>query len=94
MNSPVLERLTLTFEPDGVTVRTVYRRGADPNPGTVARRREVAELARDGLERALAALDADDVEDLGISGFEMREDVLGLPVASRSSEKTVRERAA
>ena len=45
------------------------------------RRREVSELVRTGLQDALEALEGD-VEDLGTSGYEVREDVLHLPVAS------------
>ncbi len=80
-----LQRLVLTFKPDGVEVRTLYRRKSGPNPGTKARRREVAQLARTGLLEALEAFDGsagEDVEDLGTSGYEVREDVLHLPAAS------------
>ncbi len=76
-----LQRLVLTFKPDGLEVRTLYRSKSGPNPGTKARRREVAELARTGLLEALEALEGD-VEDLGTSGYEVREDILGLPAAS------------
>ncbi len=78
-----LQRLILTFRPEGLEVRVLYRRrGEGPGPGTKARRLEVTELTRTGLERALTALDAGDAEDLGTSGFTQREDVLGLPIAS------------
>jgi hypothetical protein len=76
-----LRRLVLTFKPDGLEVRTLYRSKGGPNPGTKARRREVAQLARTGLQDALEALEGD-VEDLGTSGYEVREDVLHLPAAS------------
>jgi hypothetical protein len=33
------------------------------------------------------------VEDLGTSGFQVREDVLGLPIASRDSEKPMKVKA-
>ncbi len=69
-----LQRLVLEFKPDGIQVRTLYRSKAGPGPGTKARRLEVTELTRTGLERALAALDAGDVQDLGTSGFTTRED--------------------
>lgn len=42
-----LQRLVLTFRPDGLEARVLYRRQAGPNPGTVARRREVAQLVAD-----------------------------------------------
>ncbi len=80
-----LQRLILTFKPDGLEVRTLYRSKGGPNPGTKARRREVAQLARTGLLEALEAFDFGDgetVEDLGTSGYEVREDVLHLPAAS------------
>ncbi len=85
-----LQRLVLTFKPDGLEVRTLYRRKSGPNPGTKARRREVAQLARTGLREALEALKGD-VEDLGTSGFTTREDVLGLPTASPATAKLVKE---
>ncbi len=84
-----LQRLVLTFKPDGLEVRTLYRRQAGPNPGTKARRREVAQLARTGLLEALEALEGD-VEDLGTSGYEVREDVLHLPAASPATAKLVK----
>jgi hypothetical protein len=61
-----LRRLVLIFERDGIQVRTLYRRKDGPGPSTKARRREVEQLARTGLERALGALDAGDVADLSV----------------------------
>ena len=84
-----LQRLILTFKPDGLEVRTLYRRKSGPNPGTKARRREVSELVRTGLQDALEALEGD-VEDLGTSGYEVREDVLHLPTASPTTQKPMR----
>ena len=73
-----LQRLVITFGRDS-EIRVLYRRKDGPNPGTVRRRREVEQLAREGLTTALEALDAgDDVADLGTSGFTTREDTLGL----------------
>ena len=46
-----LQRLILTFGPEGVEIRTLYRSEAGPNPGTKARTREVAGLVRTGSER-------------------------------------------
>jgi hypothetical protein len=95
MNSPVLARPTLTFELDDLTVRILYcYGGADPGPGTIARRREVAELTRDGLVRALKALGGGPVDFLGTNDFQIREDVLSLRVASSFSERLVRDGAA
>ena len=84
-----LQRLVLTFKPDGLEVRTLYRSKSGPNPGTKARRREVSELVRTGLQDALEALEGD-VEDLGTSGYEVREDVLHLPTASPATAKLVK----
>jgi hypothetical protein len=78
-----LQRLVLTFKPDGLEARVLYRSKSGPNPGTKARRREVAQLARTGLLEALEAFgDGETVEDLGTSGYEVREDILGLSAAS------------
>ena len=70
-----LQRLILTFRPEGVEIRTLYRRKHGPNPGTKARAREVAELARKGLTQALRALEGR-VDVVGESGYDDREDVL------------------
>jgi hypothetical protein len=89
----ILRRVILTFERDGVKLRALYKRtqaSPGPGPNTRARRREVVRLARTGLEHALKALRAGEVEDLGTSGFETREDILGLPVASPISERRVK----
>ncbi len=85
-----LQRLVLTFKPDGLEVRALYRRRSQdgPNPGTKARQREVSELVRDGLHDALEAL-AGDVEVVGTSGFTTREDVL-LATTSPSEAKLVK----
>ena len=88
-----LQRLILTFKPDGLEVRTLYRRRSQsgPNPGTKARRREVSELVRTGLHEGLEAFgDGETVEDLGTSGFTTREDILGLPTASPATAKLVK----
>jgi hypothetical protein len=88
-----LRRLTLDFKPDGIQLRTLYKRQHGPGPNTKGRRREVVQLARGGLERALEALEAGDVEDLGTSGFETREDVLGLPLVSPDASRQMRKGA-
>ncbi len=86
-----LQRLVLTFKPEGLEIRTLYRSKVGPGPGTKARRREVTEFVRAGLVEALEALDAGDVADLGTSGYEVREDVLGLAAASSDARKLVKE---
>ncbi len=82
-----LSRLVVDFRTGELVVRCLYRSGAQaseaPNPGTVARRREVVQLTRTGLERALRALEEGPVESLGTSGYEVREDTLGLATTSR-----------
>jgi hypothetical protein len=88
-----LQRLILAFDNDGIQARVLYKRPHGPGPSTKTRRREVSALARDGLVRALEALDAGDVADLGTSGFEVREDVLGLPFVSSDSAKPMRKGA-
>lgn len=85
-----LHRLVFTFKPDGLELRVLYRTTAGADPGTKARRREVTDLTRSGLERALLALDAGDVADLGTSGYAVREDVIGLPAASQGTAKLVK----
>ncbi len=77
-----LQRLVLTFKPDGLEIRALYGTKTNHGPETKARAWEVRELTRAGLTAALEALDAGDVADLGTSGFTQREDVLGLPVSS------------
>jgi hypothetical protein len=72
-----LQRLVVDYRTGELVVRALYRRSLEdgPNPGTKARRREVAELAREGLTAALEALQGD-VEVVGTSGYTQREDVL------------------
>ena len=84
-----LQRLVLTFAPrEGVEIRALYHTKQGPNPGTKARRREATELARNGLTRALQALEGG-VECVGTSGFTTREDVL-LATVSSDSDKLVK----
>jgi hypothetical protein len=75
-----LERLILTFKPEGVEVRALYRKKNGPNPGTKARSREVQELTRTGLQDALEALKGG-TECVGTSGYEIREDTISVEVA-------------
>ena len=83
-----LQRLILTFEPEELIVHALYRTEDGPGPNTKARTREVAELAKTGLERALKALEGG-AECVGTSGFTTREDVL-LTTASPTSESRVK----
>jgi hypothetical protein len=70
-----LQRLVLTFKPEGVEIRALYRTQDGPAPDTKARRREVSELARTGLTQALEALE-ERVDLVGTSGYEAREDTM------------------
>jgi hypothetical protein len=74
---------SVTFKPEGVEVRTLYRSKDGPNPGTKARVRLVADLARSGLRNTLEALDAGGAEALGSSGYEVREDTISVDVARK-----------
>ena len=77
-----LQRLVLTFKPEGVEIRALYRSQDGPNPGTKARKREVEDLAREGLTQALEALEGR-VDVVGESGYEVREDALVAEVDRR-----------
>jgi hypothetical protein len=70
-----LQRLTITFKPEEIVLHALYRSQDGPNPGTKARTRAVAELARSGLRDALEALE-DGAECVGTSGFTQRQDIL------------------
>jgi hypothetical protein len=83
-----LQRLVLDYRGSELVVRCLYRSQGGPNPGTKARTRVVAELARSGLVQALEALGAG-VECVGTSGFTTREDVL-LATTSPSEAKLVK----
>jgi hypothetical protein len=85
-----LERLVLDYRGGELVVRVLYRSEDGPNPGTKARTRGVAELARTGLQDALEALEGG-AECVGTSGFTTREDILSLP---RPDEPTAARRAA
>jgi hypothetical protein len=65
-----LQRLVLDFRTGELVVRCLYCSKEDSNPGTKTRRREVTELPREGLRRALASLESEaDAELVGCSGF-------------------------
>jgi hypothetical protein len=77
-----LQRLVLTFKPEGVEVRALYRKKNGPNPGTKARAREVVDLTRSGLQNALRTLE-ERVEVIGTSGYEIREDTISVDVVRK-----------
>ena len=83
-----LQRLVLDYRTGEPVLRVLYRSQDGPNPGTKARRREVAGLAKSGLEQALEALEAG-AECVGTSGFTTREDVL-LATTPPDADKLVK----
>jgi hypothetical protein len=80
-----LQRLIVSFKPEGVEIRTLYRSKDGHGPNTKARQREVEELTRIGLHNALQALEGG-AECVGTSGFTSREDVL-LATTSPDADK-------
>jgi len=80
-----LRRLVLDYRSGELVVRCLYRSEDGPNPGTKARTRVVAELVRTGLQDALEALEGR-VDVVGVSGYEVREDILSLPRSYEVSE--------
>jgi hypothetical protein len=84
-----LQRLVLTFKPEGVEIRALYRTQNNANPGTKACLQEVTGLVRAGLKQALEALECG-TECVGTSGFTTREDVL-LATSSPNKAKLVKE---
>jgi hypothetical protein len=72
---PRLQRLVITFKPEEMIIHALYRSKDGAGPNTKARAREVSELARNGPQDALDALEGG-AECVGTSGFTTREDVL------------------
>jgi len=83
-----LQRLVLDFRTDELVVRCLYRTQDGTGPNTKARRQEVLELTRAGLEQALEALESG-AECVGTSGFTTREDGL-LAASSPDANKLVK----
>jgi hypothetical protein len=87
-----LQRLIITFKSEEMIVHALYRTqdAAKLGPNTKGRRREVTELTREGLSAALEALEGD-VEMVGVSGYQVREDVLDValprPYEARDAER-------
>jgi hypothetical protein len=73
-----LRRIVVTFGPEGMTVRTLYRQQDGPNPGTRRRAREVEGLVRAGLKRLFDALEGGEIVVVGEAGYAHREDVLAV----------------
>lgn len=72
-----LKRLVIEYRGEELVMRVLYRSQDGPNPGTKARTRVVADLAKAGLRDALEALEGD-VEMVGVSGYQVREDILDM----------------
>ena len=57
MTRPVLEKLTVTFQPEGIALAVSYaHRDEPPTPGTKTRTRRAARMAEAALRRALEGL--------------------------------------
>jgi hypothetical protein len=70
----ILQRLVIDYRTGELVVRCLYRTEGEAGPNTKARRREVTELAGEGLGAALEALEGR-VDVVGTSGFTTREDI-------------------
>jgi hypothetical protein len=84
-----LQRLILTFKHEEIVIHALYITTQDgPNPGTKARTRVVTNLARKGLRQALASLEGR-VDVVGVSGYNVREDIL-LATTAPDANKLVK----
>ena len=72
-----LKRIVVDLRAEEMVLRVLYTDQDGPNPGTKRRTRLVTNLAREGLRRALAALEGD-ADLVGTSGFSQREDLLSV----------------
>jgi hypothetical protein len=72
-----LQRLVVDYRSGELVMRVLYRSSLDASNGTKGRRRQVSELAREGLRQALVSLEGD-AELVGTSGFTTREDLLSV----------------
>ena len=80
-----LQRVVVEMKAEELVLRVLYRSDGRSNPGTKARAREVSEMARAGLRDALEALEGR-VDVVGVSGYDVREDILSLPRPYEPSE--------
>ncbi len=71
----ILQRLVIDYRTGELVVRCLYRTEGEAGPNTKARRREVTELAGEGLGAALEALEGRVDVVVGTSGFTTREDI-------------------
>ena len=83
-----LQRLVITFKPNELVVHALYRAQDSTGPNTKARRKEITELARSGLQHALKVLECG-AEWVSTSGFTQRENV-HLATTSRNAHKLVK----
>jgi hypothetical protein len=71
-----LQRLIVTFKGEEIVLHTLYGTQDGPGPNTKGRRRQVAELAKNGLRQVLASIESEaDTELVGCSGFVQREGI-------------------
>ena len=82
-----LQRLIITFKPEETIMHALYKSKDGPGPNTKARRREVTDLTREGLRQTLASLEGD-VDVVGTSGYQLREDVLSATASPSALETT------
>jgi hypothetical protein len=75
-----LRSLALSFYPEGLAIRVMYRMKDSAGPNTKARAKEVAGLARAGLEQAVESLEGR-VNVVDTSGYETREDTISADAA-------------
>jgi hypothetical protein len=72
-----LKRLVVDYRDSELVIRCLYRTEVSAGPNTKGRLREVSGLVRSGLRDALEALEGD-VEMVGVSGYQVREDILDV----------------
>jgi hypothetical protein len=83
-----LSRLVLDYRSGELVVCALYRTTSGPRPGTKARQREVEDLVRGGLQDALEQLQTGEVAVVGVSGFQVREDILSIASPSAVTKAT------
>ncbi|HET7270269.1 MAG TPA: hypothetical protein VFI90_04205 [Rubrobacter sp.] len=71
-----LKRIVSDLRSGELVLRVLYSTQDGPGPATKARRREVSNLVRTGLQDALEVLEGGRVDMVGTSGYTAREDVL------------------
>jgi hypothetical protein len=83
-----LQRIVIDLRQKEMVLRVLYRSEDDPGPNTKARAREVSNLVRTGLQDALTALQDGRVDVVGVSGYQVREDILSIASPSEMASPT------